>query len=374
MPLKPFDLDQALDEFRTDTPSPEARMRARQAVVRRPRKLGRLVAVGGALAVLLLPVVFRTRGSQAVALTLDGALQASMESPFVLQFSDSYDAKGRTVSHSETTWAPHRRVERMFFRADGLPGLEIRREPGFEFRRLLPPTRHSAAKSGGWKPYETVARTTEPAGGTESVRFFEAERALLAKPDSRRLIRQNERYAWFQLGAHMTWQVERASRRIVRIENRDGGSLFVSRFEFPTRVDASRLDIPTAGTLPRFDLDLERKEMDRLNREGDRTSVFRGQRVKLVGVFQEITAPGQPIYVAYEGKGLARAQGFSHGALTTLKTTAQKVVATVFQTSGPLGKVDVEVPAGGGYVRFVGVRVRPVSERIRSTLRTPPIR
>ncbi|RYG44763.1 hypothetical protein EON79_14220 [bacterium] len=377
MSQKPFDLATALDDLRAETASPEARIRARQAMTRRPRTPLRLVMVAGALALLVLPVALRTQGSQASALTLDQALKASIESPYVIQIIDKYNLKGEgeVEYHSETIWAPYRRVERLFFH-NGVPGLEVRRVPGLFFQRHIPHEKARQHLGEGWKPYEDVLKTKEPVGGTEGTALMEGQRAMLATLDPLKPFRSDGTYSWFRVDTEQVWKVEVATKRISSVETTTDKARFVSRFEYPDSIASDRLDVPPPGTLPRFDLDQEKADMERLIREGDRTTVVGGKKVKLVGIFQELAAPHQPIYVAYLGNERAKASGLRNGQITTMKSIPPKVVATVFRAPGYLKTLDVEIPVPGTkrFVTFKGVRVRPVSDGIRSTLRTPSFR
>lgn len=366
---KPFNLEGALDDFRADAPSAEARRRARNAMVRQPKPSWRLAAVSAAVALLFVPAALRSRNSAASALTFGQALQVSQGAPYVTQTIEKRDAQGHVLSHDEMIWAPGRSVERLFFH-DGVPGTEIRRRPGFVFERHIPEVR-----PGGelWKPYESVFKTTDQVVGTEGKSFFQAQEAMLGSVRRLKPTKSEGGYAWFRLGPGNVWKVEVSTHRIVRTETRDQGAIFVSEFTYPDHIDTSVLDVPPVGALPRFDYDRERAEMGRLSREGDRIATVDGQRVKLVGVFQEVTAPGQPVYVAFEGKGLARIPGFPKGFSTTINSKGPLIVATVVPSSRRVKTLDVEIPVPGTekYARFEKVQVRPVSYRIRNALRTP---
>ncbi|GEM_PF-6068172 len=390
MSPNPFDLDAALAELRQEDPPPAARLRARRALQRRSRPAWRLATVTGALALLLLPVALKTRGSEASALTVQRVTQASLEAPYVFVRDFVVEADGRRTLREETRFGPRRLVERLFFHEDGQSGREIRHLPGLVFERLIPDV--SYAKRG-WKPYETTRRSKERFYGTEQKTYTRFDDLRKAIGDNVRLQRlpgevlQPNGQAWVRYrmvsdspskAETGTWTVEMPSGRLIdsdsdRIDEGNGRIKVVRReYTYPLQPDPSLIDVPPPGSLPRFDLDQERAEMDRLNREGDRTQTVAGRKVKLVGVFQEICAPGQRVYVAYEGAGLARARGLEGGGLTTMKSIPPKVVATVFETKGPLRTLDVEIPVvGGGYAIFKGVRVRSVSVGIRSALRTP---
>jgi len=369
MSQKPFNLDQALEDFRVDTPSPEARRRARSAFVRQPKKSWRLAAVAGVMVLLLVPVALRTRGSTAMALSFGKALQASKAAPCVTQTIDKRDKNGHLLDHQELIWAPGYAVERLFFH-NGVPGLENRHTHTTIFERVIP-----EKKSGrdDWKPYEAVQKVTAPVVGTEGDSFFQVQSSLMENLKSLKPVKTEGGFAWFNLSRDEDWKVEIATNRIVRTEIRDKGTTFISVFTYPDRIAPSLLEVPPIGALPRFDYDQERVDMERLNRVGDRTTTVLGRKVKLVGVFQEISAPGQPLYVAFQGKGIARISGYPKGFSTTMKSVPPKVVATVVVTSGPVQTVDVEIPIPGTkqFAKFIDVRVRPVSVRIRSSLRTP---
>ncbi|RYG35445.1 hypothetical protein EON81_12720 [bacterium] len=373
MPQKPFDLSVTVRELQAETASPDARLRAHRAVTRRPRKTLRFLAVAGGLGLLLLPAVLRTRGSQAAALTLDGALAASIEAPYVILTMDKYDGKGKpTDDHTEHIWAPQRYVARLYFR-NGVPGSETRHLPGLVFCRRIPPDGKRAHVDSGWKPYEFVVKTKEDKLGTESLPFLEMQRQTLGGLGPLKPFKSDERHAWFQIKPNQTWKVELDTDRLVSIEAKVEGALYVTRLEYPEHIDKSRLDVPPVGKLPRFDLTQERADMDRLIRQGDRTAVVKGRPVKLVGVFQELAAPKQPIYVLALAKGAARASGLTKGVPTPFRTQHSELVATIFPTEGLLRTLDVEIPVPGTntYAEFKGVRVRPISDGIRNTLRMP---
>ena len=412
----PFDLEAALIELRTEAPPPAARRRVQEGLRRRsrPRRWPRLAALSGALALLVLPLAFRSRGGSAFAFDPTRAIVATQTAPYAIVRNYRVAPDGRKTLTEESLWGPDCQVEKTFF--DAMSLREVRRLPGLVFERNIFSSRF------GNRPFETLRRTDAAPFGTNGKRGlfrFDDVRKHLGnvagivrlsgegiEPDGEKRVRYRlalkDEKGVIQKGDWL-WTLAMPSSRILRVESRSpDGSGTISDYEYPRTIATDRLRVPPLGwtwpedfktlgftdpsPLPRFDLDRERAEIDRLTKKGLRETNVGGHGVKLVGVFQSITDPRRPLYVMYvagePGSDQAhpvKVEGFKESwGVTTMKKTAPRALATVFPAKGIVKRLDVEIPVYGrpgaflGYARFENVPVRAYSNGLRSALRPPP--